>query len=206
MTSMNSYYGHESAVGPVFDVAHYSPFKATLLALTWLGFAAFVGLGAAYAWNPDWIISQPHEVFAEAHQEAKGWLGDHPWGVTIGVGLAAFFALLGLAGAASCLVAAWSGNFYLRAGAGGLSLRVPDLLAGATERDLAWSEIESLTVVQEKHLGSLSQSAGNLGGELQLCTHDGWSHDIRLDEFREDAWLIYERIEEAREMQAATAG
>jgi hypothetical protein len=203
MATMNPYYAHESSVGPVFDVAHYSRFKAAVLALTWLGFATFVGLGAAYSWNPDWIISQPHEVFANAHREAKGWLLEHPWGVKTGVAMAGMFTVLAVAAGGSCLVAVLWGNFYVRAGEGGLSLRVPDLFVGALERDLPWSDIENLTVVQEKWLGSLSQSSGNIGGELRLRTHDGWSRDVRLDHFREDAWLIYQRIEEARETRAA---
>jgi hypothetical protein len=199
---MNSYYAHESAVGPVFDVAHYSRLKALWMALLWLGFAGFVGLGAAYAWDPDWINSSPSADWAKAHQELKDFLLDHPWGVNVGVGLAVMFAVLGLTAGVSCLVSLVSGNYYVRVGEGGISLRVPDVL-GALERDLAWSEIALLKVVQEKYLGSLSQSSGNIGGELQLRTHDGWSRDVRLDHFREDAWLIYNRIEEARQMSAS---
>jgi hypothetical protein len=200
---MNPYYAHESAVGPVFDVAHHSRFKALVMGLIALGFAGLISWGAAYFWNPDWVVSEPSQGFAEAHQEAKDFAQQHPWGVITGVGIAALFALLCVAGAASCVVEAVSGDYYIRAGEGGLSMRVPGRLFGVLQRDFHWSEIADLTVIQRKRMGSMSRSAGNLGGELQLRTHDGFSRDVRLDHFREDAWLIYQRIEEAMEMRPA---
>ena len=203
MTTMIGYYAHASEVGPVFDVANYSRLKAIMMAFIAFGFGCLVALGAAYFWNPDSIISEPSEVWADAHKETKELIRQHPLGVKIGVGCAALFALLCFAGTISCVANAASNDFYIRVGEGGISLRVPDGLFGTFGQDLPWSQIARLTVVQEKKFGAMSRSSGNTGGELQLCTHDGLVKAIRLDHFRQDAWLIHQRIEESREMRLA---
>jgi hypothetical protein len=203
MTTLNAYYSHESAVGPVFDVAHFSPFKSLWMAIVGLGFGVAIGVAAAYVWNPDWLVPRPPEWFADANREARDWMQEHPLGVQIGVGVAGLFSLLLVAAALSGIANALSGSFYIRVGVNGLSLRVPDGFIGKFERDLDWSEIAKLTVVQEKYVGSLSRNAGNIGGELQLRTHDGLNRVLRLDCFREDAWLIYQRIEEAMNTRPA---
>jgi hypothetical protein len=203
MTSMTGYYAHASEVGPVFDVANYSRSKAMKMAIIAFGFGCLVALGAVYFWNPDWIVSEPSEVWASAHAETKELMRQHPLGVKVGVVCAALFALLCFTGTVSCMANAMSGDFYIRVGEGGISLRVPDGLFGRFCQDLSWQEVASITVVQEKQLGAMSRSSGNTGGELRLRTHEGLAKDIRLDDFRQDAWLIHQRIEEARELQVA---
>jgi hypothetical protein len=203
MTTMTGYYAHDSQFGPVFDVANYSRFKAIKTALISLGFGCMIGLGAAYFWNPDWVVSNPSEIWADAHQETKDLIRQHPLGVKVSAGCAALFATFCFAAAISLLANAVSNDFYIRVGEGGISLRVPDGLLGTFHRDLPWSEVDTLTVVQEKRLGAMSRNAGNTGGELQLRTREGFVKDIRLDQFRQDAWLIHQRIEEAREMRVA---
>jgi hypothetical protein len=203
MTTMNPYYARESDVGPVFDVAHYSSRKAIGTAVIGLVFGALVALAAAYVWAPDRVLAHPPKWYADAHQEAKDAIRQHPFGFHVGVGVAALFAALCVAGAASCLVNATTGNYYVRVGEGGVSLRVPDGIFSTFERDLAWSDIAKLKVVQEKQIGAMSKGSGNLGGRLELRTYDGLNKILRLDHFREDAWLIYKRIDESREMQTA---
>jgi len=203
MTTMNPYYAHESDVGAVFDVAHYSSRKALFMAFVGVVFAAFVGAAAAYVWKPDWFIRKPPVWYADAHQDVKDLMRQHPTGAKIGVGVAGLFAAVFFLAAASCVFNALSGNYYIRVGENGLSLRLPDSFFTAYERDLGWPDIAKVTVVQEKRFGALSQSSGNLGGELQLRLRDGDRRDLRLDHFREDAWLIYNRIQEAQEMQPA---
>ena len=203
MSEMNPYYAHDSEVGPVFDVAHFSPRKAVFTAFIAFGAAGFVSVVAAYAWNPSWIIHDPPEVIADAVHETKNLMRQHPQGVKIGVAVAALLTFVFAAAGLSCIADAIKADYYIRVGEGGLSLRLPDRFFGAFERDVAWPDVDKLTVVQEKYLGAMSQSAGNIGGELRLRTHDGVNRDLRLDHFREDAWLIYNRIQEATRMHPA---
>ncbi len=198
---MNPYYTHESEVGSVYDVASYSRFKPIATALAALAFAFFSGLGAVYFWNPDLIDPNPSEIWVEAHQDAKDLMTDHPIGTKVGVGLSALFSALCLAMSLSCICNSISGNYHIRVGEGGVSLRVPDALWGVLEKDIPWSEISELRVIQEKRLGALSRSAGNLGGEIELHLYDGTTHDIRLDHFKQDAWLIHQRIQEMKEVR-----
>jgi hypothetical protein len=203
MATMNSYYAHETEVGPVFDVAHFAPHKAIFTGLIALGAAGLIGVVATYMWDPSWLISHPPKYIADAVRETKEFTQLHPQGVTIGVAIGAVLALVFAAAGVSCLLEAVHGDYYIRVGEGGLSLRLPDGFFGAFERDYGWDEIAKLTVVQEKYLGSMSQSAGNIGGEMRLRTHDGGDRSLRLDHFREDAWLIYNRIQEAQRMRTA---
>lgn len=203
MSDMNAYYAYESDVGPVFDVAHFSPIRSLWMGVVGLGFAAVIGVVAAYVWSPDWIVPHPPEWFFDANQETRDIAQQHPLGVTIGVGTAALFALVCAAAGVSGIASAFSSNYYIRVGENGLSLRVPDGLFRSFQRDLEWSEVAKLTVVQEKYIGSMSRNAGNTGGYLRLRTHDGLDRVLRLDCFREDAWLIHQRIEEAMNTRLA---
>ncbi len=203
MTTMSPYYASESEVGPVFDVANYSRAKAIKMAVISMIFAGVTGLGAVYVWNPDWINPNPSEIWADAHQETKNLKLQYPTGVKVGVGIAGSLAALFFLMSLSCVANASSGDYHIRAGEGGISLKVPDGVFGTLEKDIAWEDITKLTVVQEKYLGSMSRNAGNIGGELQIRARDGFARDIRLDDFRQDAWLIHQRIQEARETRPA---
>ena len=150
---MHSYYARESEVGPVYDVANFSRFKSIMMALAALVFAGLVGFGAVYFWNPGWIVSEPSEIWANAHQETKDLTRQHPLGVKIGVAVASLFTGLCLVMSISCVANAVSADYYIRVGEGGLSLRVPDGLLGTYQRDIAWPEIAQLNVVQEKTFG-----------------------------------------------------
>lgn len=203
MTDMNPYYAHESGVGPVFDVAHFSRFKSLWMGVVGLIFAAVVGLAATYVWSPDSIIPHPPEWFMDGNKEVKDLAQQHPLGVKIGVGTAGLFALLFTAAGLSGIASAFCGEYYIRVGEQGISFRLPDGLVKCFERDIQWSEIDKITVVQEKYIGSMSRNAGNIGGEIRLRTHDGLDRALRIDCFREDAWLIHQRIEEAMNTRPA---
>jgi hypothetical protein len=202
MTEMNSYYAHDSNVGPVFDVAHFSSFKATWMGAVGLLFAAVFALAASYAWNPDWLLPHPPRCFVEAHQDVRDLARQHPLGLQIGAGVGGLLALLFAAAGISSIVSAVSAGYYIRVGENGISLRLPNGIFNCFDRDFEWSEIEKLTVVQEKYIGS-SRNSGNIGGELRLRTRDGLNRKLRLDLFRENAWLIHRRIQEAMELRTA---
>ena len=203
MTELNPYYAHESSVGPVFDVAHFSRFRSLWMGLVGLAFAAVLAIVAAFFWNPDWIVPHPPHWFLDGNREIKSIAHQHPLGLAIGVGAAALFALIFAAAGLSGILSAYSGKYYIRAGERGMSLRLPDSFFSSFDRDFEWSEIAQLTVVQERLVGSMSRNAGNIGGELRIRTEDGLDRVLRLDCFREDAWLIHQRIEDAMDTRPA---
>ena len=41
---------------------------------------------------------------------------------------------------------------------------------------------------------------------IQLQLNDGTSHGIRLDHFKQDAWLIHQRIDEMKDLQPSALG
>lgn len=202
MTAMNPYYASESEVGPVFDVATFSPIKAVAMGLSGLVFAALVGGAALYMWNPTWLVPQPPQPLAEANREIARLWRDHPQGMKYGVGgagcVAVFFAMI----SCSYWYQACTGPTYFRVGEGGISFRTSRGF-GALALDLPWDEITQLKVVQEKRLGALSRNAGNLGGYLTLRTRSHGSLYVGLNDFREPAHLIYDRIQEAMQTRPA---
>jgi hypothetical protein len=106
------------------------------------------------------------------------------------------------------------GNYYFRAGLGGVSFRLPHglswrhggFVSEVLELDLPWHEIEHLTVTQTKQIGSLSRNSGNVGAELKIVTHLGETHHIDLSGLEAAAYLIHERLIEAQEMVPADLG
>ena len=202
-TILNPYYSHESEVGPVFDVAKYSPGKSVWMGIIGILFAGFLGVAAAYVWNPDWLIQNPSKAWAKSHEDTKDLMRKHPQGAKVGVAIAGMFSLLFLAAGLSAVAEAFSGDYYIRAGEGGLSLHVPTGLWGDFTHDIPWDDVADLTVVQERRVGALSRNAGNVGGYIKLKTHDGLNRVLSLATFKEDAWLICERINEARDTQIA---
>jgi hypothetical protein len=113
----------------------------------------------------------------------------HRWKMLGATAITAGFGALCAVAAIASLRDGFGGNYYFRAGRGGLSLRLPHGLSWAQggfvsaclELDLPWQEIDGLTVVQTKELGSLSRNAGNVGAELKITMHNGQKHCISLD-------------------------
>ncbi len=184
-TTLNAYYAHDSEVGPVFDVARYSRAKSLWMGLGGIVIAILVGLAAAYVWNPDWINSKPSKIWANAHQETKDLMRQHPQGTKVGVAFAGLFGLLFLAAGFSAVVQGVSGDYFIRVGEGGLSLRMPAGMLGAFERDIPWDDVDQLKVVQERQIGALSRNAGKMGGYMQRktpssSTSGSWKHATRV--------------------------
>lgn len=202
MTMMNPEYAFQSDVGPVFDVATFSRGKSLMTGVTGVVFGALIGGAALYVWNPDWVVSDPPKWFADAHQDVRDVWRTHPRITAISVSTAAALAGLCAVAAVCCINGALWGTYYLRAGEGGISLRVPDGL-GTLAADLSWQEIAKLTVVQEKKFGSMSRNSGNVGASLSIRTCAGKKYYCRLDAFSQPGYLIHQRIEEAREMRPA---
>lgn len=199
---MNPYYAHDSAVGPVFDVAKFSHFKAVAMGLSGLVFAAIVGATALYVWDPTWLVPEPPQIVAELNQEIDQLWKDYPQGTQYGVIAAGLVAGFFVVAACSYLYQAFTVEMYIRVGEGGMSFRVAQGFK-ALEVDLPWDEIESWTVTQEKQLGSLSRNTGNLSGNLSIRTYTQGKYHVSLDDFREPAYLIFNRIQEASEMRPA---
>lgn len=196
MIEMNPYYARESEVGPVFDVATFSRRKAVAMVFSGLVFAALVGGAALYAWNPTLLVPHPPQLLAEANQEISKLWQDHPQAAQIGVAAAGLVAALFVTMSCAYLYQAFTQEMYVRVGEGGLSFRVPHGFRSLA-LDLPWNEIIKLTVTQEKQLGSLSRNDGNLGGHFTLRTRSHGNLYVGLDDFREPAHLIYDRIQEA---------
>jgi hypothetical protein len=203
MVEMNSYYAHESQVGPVFDAATHSRRKGVMTGAAGLVMGALLAVATIYAWDPDWLIADPPSWLSEAQQEVKDLWRLQPRWTPIGVGIGGSLGALFLTMGCVYIVQALTCEFYVRVGEGGISLCVPEGF-GKLQLDLPWEEIDQLTVVQEKQLGALSRNAGNIGAYLDLRTHTHGRRNVRLDDFREPGHLIHSRIMEASETRSAS--
>lgn len=208
MIEMNPFYAHESSVGPVFDAATWSQRKALVMAVICLiGGMAFAG-GAAYAWAPGVFLDEPPEALQSLNKEIADLKQDYFWRTQAAIGFVAFIGFVGLAGACSSTVSLFSGDYYFRAGPGGISVRVPnglDLIKfGLTYKvlqlDLSNQEIDNWVITQHKQAGAISRDAGNVMAFLKIETVAGKKYDFSLDHFREPARIISNKIEDARQM------
>jgi hypothetical protein len=218
MLLMSPYDAHTSSVGPVFDAATWSPRKTLMIGLfALLVGLVFAGCGVLF-FNPHLLdVQRPAALKDLTKGLAPQILDVHrryawsKWAGTAGLGLVGYlFFGVGV----SCLGASLKGDFYFRIGPGGLSLRVPETIdptrLGLRFRvlslELPWRDVATWTIVQVKELGSMSRNAGNLSGYLQLETVDGRKHRISLDVFREPAFIIRSKAQDALEMVPAFFG
>ena len=208
MMEMNPFYAHESSVGPVFDVATWSQRKALVMAVVCLiGGIAFTA-AAGQAWAPNLFFEEPPEALESLNREIADLRQEHFWGTQIGIGFVAFIGFLGLAGACSSTVNFLSGDYYFRAGPGGISLRVPNgldltkfgLTCKVLQLDLANDEIHDWLITQHKRAGAMSRDAGNIMAFLKIETVAGKKYEFSLDHFREPARIISSKIEDALQM------
>lgn len=207
MQVINPAYAHDSSVGPVFDVGAWAPpgwcSPSTIMALA---AGSATAAAAAAVLLPDILSLQALEWAAPLRSEIELAWKSYPWWMGGGALLAVAVAYLFLAGGIAHLRLRSRGEFYLRTGPGGLSMRVPDGLSMLTpsfavlELDAAWDDVAEWRVVQHKRLGSISPNAGNLDAELRIVLRDGRRHVIDLSWFREPARIIWNRIQEAVEM------
>lgn len=208
MIEVNPCYAHDSAVGPVFDVATWSRAKAWSMA----AFAPvlFLLLAAAlvFAWKPTLVVDKPPKPIESFHQETLKFAKRQPWvayGVSGAVGL---FAFVTLVGSVALTADAMKSDYYFRVGPGGFSLRLPDGLdwsqCGMAVKRFDWDipadQIAEWTIVQRKQLGSMSRHAGNISADLVIRTTDGKKKRFGLDGFREPGHIIYGKIKDAVQM------
>ncbi len=211
MIEMNPYYAHPSAVGPVFDVAHFSRWKSLHMGLAAAVFGVLATALLVVAWKPDLVFDKPPKIVEDLHKETLELREKKPWYALGGTAIVGLVAFVGIAGACCSLGNAIGGNYYFRAGPGGLSLRVPGTLDWKAlglryrviEMDVPAEWIESWEIVQGKRIGSLSGSAGNLYGLFSMKLDDGRHIGFGLDCFREPARIIYDRIKESQQMVPA---
>ncbi len=211
MIVMNPYYAHPSSVGPVFDVADWSPRKIMITALLGLALALCLALCGLYFWNPKLFADYLPKFFGQVTTEVLRLHRKYAWSKYAGAAGLAFLAYLFLAGGISCIGDLLSGNYYFRAGPGGLCIRVPDgldvtkfaLKSNITSFELPWDKIAVWTVVQVKEYGSVSRYSGNLGGYLKLSTFKAQKYSLSLNCFREPPFVIRDKIQDAVQMVPA---
>ncbi len=214
MIEMSPFYAHDSAVGPVFDVATWSRGKAWSMAVFAFLFGALVATALVFAWKPTLLLEKPPEFIASFHQETLKLQKEHPWAALGGTAFVALVGLLALAGSCASVLDALTGDYHFRAGPGGISLRVPHgldlskfgLVFKKLELELPMEQIHQWTIVQHKQLGSMSRSAGNIMAFLKIRTVDGKREEFNLDCFREPSHVIQSKINDALEMVPAQFG
>ncbi len=211
MQEMNPYYARQSSVGPVFDVGTWNTRFAVMSVLMGLGMFVVLSIAAYAFYDPTLLAKFDAKMWRELQREILGIWKDYPLGSQIGLGAAIFFAYIGLAASVSTLFDSFDPDFYLRVGAGGMSLRVPDgvdlLKLGFVSRilklDLPWHEIKEWKVTQTKQFGAMSPHAGNISADLTIRLMSGKKHVVNLDHFQENGHVIWKRIGDASELTAA---
>ncbi len=205
MQEMNPYYAHDSAVGPVFDAATWNTRWAFATIMMALGMFVVFSVAGYVFYDPTLLAKFDGEVWRDLQSEIGRLWRNYPLYSQIGLAVAGFLAYLGLTGAVSTVIDCSDPDFFLRVGAGGISLRVPDGLdfrkLGFVSRilrlDLPWQDVAQWTVTQTKQLGSMSPHAGNISAKLTVRTTAGKKYVVNLDHFRENGHLIWKRIGEA---------
>jgi hypothetical protein len=211
MIVMNPYYAYPSSVGPVFDVATWSARKVLTTALIALPLGLILAVGGIYFWNPKLIAVYLPKFFEELTTGVLDLHRNHAWSRYAGTAGFEFFAFLFLAGGIACIRDVLSGNYYFRAGQGGMVIRVPDgvdwakfaLKSKTVSLELPWDKISTWLVVQCKQFGSMSRYSGNLGGHLKLKPFAGRKYVLSLNYFREPPFIINDKIQDAIQMVPA---
>lgn len=214
MIEMSPYYAHDSAVGPVFDAATWSPRKVLTMALVAVVAGVAFAAAAVYVYAPGLFADNPPDVLNSLNQEILQAKREYAWGVTAAIGVLGFLALVCLAGGVSMAGDCVRPNYYFRAGVGGLSIRVPQgldwsklgLVSKALEIDVPWDQVAQCTFVQHKQFGALSPNAGNLHAHADLKLTDGRKFSFSLDTFREPARIIESKLRDATQMVPARFG
>ena len=214
MIEMSPEFAQESQVGPVFDITSWSPSKSIWMGLVALVFASVTLATATFLWYPKIMEGKMPAGTEQVISDVLDAQRNHKWEMRGGIAAAGIVGLFILVAAIASLRDGFSGRYYFRAGRGGLSLRLPQgldwrqggLAFAALELDLPWNEIDGLSVIQRKQLGSMSRSAGNIGAELNLVLRSGQRHSINLDVLEAPAYRIHERLIESQEMVPADLG
>ena len=205
MLHPESGYAHHSAVGPVFDVTKWSGRGHIPVGLTGLMFTVLVLVSTAYVWQPPRLLPKPPPAVTELNGGIRKAWRAHPRAMQFGVAFGALIGVRCLLGVSNLLTDAFRREYFLRAGPGGLWLRMPmgaawqylGLISRAVELELPWDKIKNYEITQVKRLGSLSRNSGNLYAELKLET-DWQRYVFGLSGLEAPAYLICERLNEAR--------
>jgi hypothetical protein len=224
MYDLDSGYTVESAVGPVWDLTRWSGRGHLGMGFAALAIAVGSLAAAAFVWDSTWFFDRPPAELKQAVAELNGAWKTHPLAMQAGVAVGASFGVLCLLGASAMFTDAFRDDYFFRAGPGGVWLRLPHGLSWAhlglvskpIELELPWEEIAKIEVTQVKQAGSLSRNAGNLRAEMAIRARSGERHVLQLDGLEAAAYLIHERLNEARQQnnpdadwpdaQPATAG
>jgi hypothetical protein len=153
-------------------------------------------------------------MIQELNDETRQTWQEHPWAVRGGIGVAGLLGVFLLLAGISSLRDAFQSDYFFRVGKGGISVRVPQgislrhfgLVSDVLSLEAAWEDIERLNIVQVKRFGSLSRTAGNIGGEARITLRGGRTTTFSLDNFSQPAWLIHQRINETTDMVPAVLG
>jgi hypothetical protein len=214
MIEMSPDYAYPSSVGPVFDVATWSTRKTVTMALFAIPLGLLLLAAGLYFWNPNLLAAHLPKFLKSLTPEVLklhkqyAWV---KWAVPGGLGV---FGFVFTAGGIASLADAFRADYYLRMGPGGIALRMPDgidlakfgLRFKVLALELAWNDVADWQIVQVKQLGSLSRNAGNLSGHLKLRTFSGQKHWLSLDGFREPAFIIHSKAQDALQMVPAFFG
>ena len=208
MIEMSPYYAFESDVGPVFDAATWSRRKAWFLAGGALVFGLLVAAALVFAWQPTLVIEKPPKLIVNIHEETLDLAKDSPWVAYGTSAVAGLIALASLAAAYASATDAANGEYYFRAGPGGLSICVPQgldfrkfcLAFERLELDIPMDRIADWRIVQKKQLGSMSRSTGNIAATFHIRTTDGKKLEFSLDCFREPSFVIQSKLNDAMQM------
>ena len=208
MTQMNSFYAHESAVGPVFDLARWSGIKMLWMGIVGLGFAALVFTVALFVFDPTLFMERPPRGMEELFHGIRDGHRHHAWLMRAALAGATLIGGLCGLGSIATLSDGLRKDYFLRAGVGGLAVRVPQgvswrhlgLVSHVLAMDLPWEEISDVRVMQAKQLGAMSRNTGNAHADLELTSKFGQVYSFSLDGFNAPAYLIHQRLEESQQM------
>jgi hypothetical protein len=207
MAYIDSGYAIDSPVGPVYDLTKWSGRGHLSMGFAALVFAAGSLAAAAFVYEPAWFFAAPPAELKEAVADLNAAWKSHAIAMQAGVTVAAMFGVLCLLGASMTITDAFRTDYFFRAGPGGIWLRLPNgfswehlgLVSKPLELLLPWSEVSSIEVLQVKQLGSLSRNAGNVRAEMTLTARSGEKHVLPLDGLEAAAYLLHERLNEARD-------
>jgi hypothetical protein len=209
MVEMNPYYAQPSSVGDVFDVANWSPRKSFGMGIVGAVLGVLLIASAILLWNPQLIVQLTPGLAAFLERETQSIAQQYLFAIPVIIFCLGAIAYVFIASGVGSVLDSFRSDFYFRAGPGGLSLRVPhgpDWRKGGfgskvLNIDVPWDKIDRWRITQRKKLGSLSRDTGSLDAHLEIRIHGGRTYVFSLDGFREPARIIYERIQEALEMQ-----
>jgi len=177
---------HPSAVGPVADMATRGANRLLLVSALTLLVGLASAVGCVYALI-EWAF--------------------------IGVVILAPMAWLCLAVGTANLGIAYTGEWFIRAGAGGLSFRVPAIGPGlmigrydVVERDLAWDAVKSCRPVPEPNLSPTNWFERAFMGALRVEMDEGEELLLGATAFAEDLPTMATRISQVRAEHAPDLG